>query len=196
MHESIVLNQICQTFDCLYQSDNLNSVTLNEVRDAFRPSQIKSKLWLLSNISQLLQPQHRIAILGSWFGFIGACLHEMGYSQITDIDQDIRLESLSRSLNFDNKHYVRITADVNDMVLDQFDFVINTSAEHMASDWIHTVKTGSLVAIQTNDIDIPQHVNRCCSLDQVSKQFNVDIIYLDQLKFKTYTRFQLIGIKT
>lgn len=196
MNDIIVLQQIPRVFDALYNKDILSTIGLEELRDAFRPSQIKSKIWLLDNLRPHLNNSNKICVLGSWFGFIASCLYDIGLSGITDIDCDARCQLLSQTLNSRNKSYVRVSDDACKFDLHEFDVIVNTSAEHMNNDWFYNVKSGSLVAIQTNDIVISQHINSVNSLSEAVDQYPMQLLFHDQLQFKSYRRFMLIGIKT
>lgn len=195
MHNTTVLTQIPRLFDCLYQEKNLHSTCLTELRDALRPSQIASKAWLLQEISTVIKPSHRVCVLGSWLGFLASCLYDMGIVQITDIDIDPRLQSLSESLNSRNSHYQRQTCDAGSVNLHHFDVIINTSAEHMNLDWFHRAQHNQLIVLQTNDIAIDQHVNSVESLAQAQSLYPMAYIFVGQQQFHSYTRFMLIGFK-
>lgn len=195
MHETIILSQLSKVFDSLYSEDTKNSIELTQIRDAFRSSQIKSKIWLLENLCPYLNHNHKIAILGSWFGFIAACLSNLGFNHITDIDIDSKVQRLSERLNSSNTYYKRINRDANEIDLTGYEVVINTSAEHMSTKWLENVSNNTLIAIQSNNIDIPEHINLCHNLEQMKEKYQLKILYSGQLEFKTYNRFQLIGIK-
>ena len=195
MHENILLSRIGKFFDCLYRPDLIEKFSISEIRDAFRPSQLQSKQWLFEQLVPLLKPSDNIAVLGSWFGFVASCLNEMKYKNITDIDIDARLHDFSIAMNSSNEHYRRLTCDATVCDLSTFNIVINTSTEHMNNNWFNAVANNAIVAIQTNNIKIESHVNTCDSLLQVTNNYPMKILYQGQLEFKTYTRFQLIGIK-
>lgn len=196
MNNIIVYQQIPRVFDCLYNQEILQSVSLVELRDAFRPSQITSKIWLLDHIKDLLTPELRICVLGSWFGFIASCLFDLGVTKITDIDIDARCADLSIRLNSRNKDYCRLICDASDLDYKNFDMIINTSSEHMSDSWFANVCPGTVIALQTNNIKHLTHVNIKHSLSEVCNTYAMNLIYQGQIDFKTYSRFMAVGIKT
>ena len=80
------------------------------------------------------------------------------------------------------------------------DLIINTSAEHMNSDWYESIrykdfKNKPLVAIQSNNLfDLEEHVNCVHSVDHMKKKFPMkEILFEGELQLKGYKRVMLIG---
>lgn len=195
MNNIIVLSQIPKVFDCLYDIDILDSITITELRDAFRPSQIQSKIWLLDHIQNHITDASRVCVLGAWFGFIASCLGDMGVQHITEVDLDPRHEKFAKRLNHRHRHYRRITGDACEVDLKDFDMVINTSSEHMSDRWFDQVRPGTVVALQTNNIDHVSHCNTKNNLSQVCETYSMNMIYQGQKDFVSYSRFMIVGIK-
>jgi hypothetical protein len=80
------------------------------------------------------------------------------------------------------------------------DLIINTSAEHMTTEWFDQIRFKQLesdpvVAIQSNNFfDIADHVNCVHSIDHMKKKFPMrEIYYEGELQLKGYKRVMLIG---
>jgi len=77
------------------------------------------------------------------------------------------------------------------------DVVINTSCEHMTTEWFNTVASNQLVIIQSNNNpDYEGHVNTCKSLDEFCEKYSLNnIFYKGELELPIYKRFMQIGFK-
>jgi len=181
--------------NCLYDPKCLESISITEIRDAFRSGQITSKQWLIDQIHPLLSLNDKIIILGSWFGFLGRCLSSLGYVNITEVDINLNNEFLAKKLNANNPAYIRITTDANNLDLSNYDCIINTSSEHMQSIWFDNIPKNKLVAIQNNNLSVAGHINICQNLNELQDKFPLNAVFNDQLDMNTYKRFMLIGYK-
>ena len=87
--------------------------------------------------------------------------------------------------------------DINEFDLDDYDFVINTSAEHMNDDWYEKLKPGTLVVIQTNDFhDIEEHINTVSNVMELKKKYKMsEELFVGIKDLRIYNRFMIIGIK-
>ena len=93
-------------------------------------------------------------------------------------------------------NYTRITSDANTINLKDYDLIINTSAEHMSDDWFKQLTTTQLIAIQSNNLNIEDHINVCHSLVDFKDKYPMNFEYLDQMEFPSYIRYMAIGNKS
>jgi hypothetical protein len=77
------------------------------------------------------------------------------------------------------------------------DVVINTSCEHITQDqydlWLSGMPHNSLLVLQSNNYDIPEHVRIANSLEEFKKQCGINVIWAGELTLPLYTRWMIIG---
>lgn len=196
-------------------------------QDAFTLGQLASKGWLLSEllkISPQKKPEN-LAILGCWIGTLvqplkGLVLNTSDWaterlkSRIYGFDLDPAIIELSEQFNHrlvqDNWQYKGVVADVsllecNNMVFEtggeliemKPDVVINTSCEHMDTEWFYTCDSDQLIIMQTNDS--PQyegHINTCQSESEMWEKYPMsNRLYSGTLRTPAYARFMQIGYR-
>jgi hypothetical protein len=127
---------------------------------AFSHGQVLSKLWLCRTIEPILQPQSRVAILGSWYNVLAFMMltrNSSLYQFILGVDQNYQATEVSERIcdawrfGYDKK-ISNVTQDAGKFNIDEFNVVINCSVEHMPNDWYDRVPTGALVCIQSSDV--------------------------------------------
>ena len=184
--------------------------------DAFSLGQLASKAWMLEWLKLApVSADTTAAILGCWIGAAVPLMYrQLALSRVYGIDMDpesIALaEDFNRELVNDNWKFKGVVADVstlqcNDMefqtggelITVKPDWIINTSCEHMDTEWFHTVDPDQLIIMQTNDS--PQydgHINICDSeFDMWDKYPMSERMFSGALKTPAYTRFMQIGYK-
>ena len=186
---------IPEVMNALFNDAVFESTDLKEMRDAFRVKQMQGKAWLLNAVEQYCYTDDRILVIGSWFGFTSFCLWKMGYTNITEVDPDARLEKFANHLNRFNKNFTHLTADVKDSLLD-YDVVINPSSEHVADrSWFTSIPRGALVIIHSTDYPSDDHPNICNTLEEVKEKYPLDYKFCQTLDLDYYKRFMIIGEK-
>jgi hypothetical protein len=90
-----------------------------------------------------------------------------------------------------------VTADMCEIRSDA-DVVINTSCEHITQDqydlWLSGMPYNSLLVLQSNNYNIPEHVRTASSLDEFKKQCgDINILWSGSLELPLYTRWMVIG---
>lgn len=192
-----VAANIPHALQSLYNEDILNSITLPEIRDAFRINQMQGKAWLLNEI-QKYDRDSSILVIGSWMGFTSYCLYKLGFSDITETDPDTRFGHMSMNMNQGNKKFKHLNQDVNDLDLDRYNIIINTSCEHISDDtWFDRIIPGTKVALHSTNLKWHDHVNTVENLDEMKNKYNLNLSYSGELVFNpTYSRFMLVGTKT
>jgi hypothetical protein len=89
-----------------------------------------------------------------------------------------------------------VTSDMCEIRSDA-DVIINTSCEHITQAQFDLWKSGmphnSLLVLQSNNYDIPEHVRTAKDLEEFKQQCNVDVIWAGELVLPLYTRYMIIG---
>ncbi len=181
--------------------------------DAFSSGQILSKLWLAEELEKVIATEAipeplTVAALGGWYGMMNfiLCIRDrIKIDKFVSIDQDLDACDAADQLNepwvWQQWRFKSQCADANQEDLSGYNLVINTSTEHFENHtWFNNIASGTIVAIQSNDM---QHDDHCCnhhSLEDVILQFPVSRVCYSGLKKFIYpdwefTRFMIIGIK-
>jgi hypothetical protein len=102
------------------------------------------------------------------------------------------------SLESQSGKFRAVTADMCAIRSDA-DVIINTSCEHITQDeydlWLSGHPQNSLIVLQSNNYQIPEHVRIANSLDDFVEQSNLDILYKGEKTLQLYTRYMIIGRK-
>lgn len=188
---------------------------MNIDKDAFSSGQVLSKLWLAENLERLINEKLitsslRILILGGWYGVLNLILRSRNNIKIDkvrslDIDQTACCiaDNINNAWVWQDWQFKSICDDANLFQYHQseFDVVINTSVEHIDSaQWFDNIPSGTIVALQSNNMDHEDHCHNHTSLDHFKENFNLSEIWFSGEKVFEYpdwafTRFMIIGIK-
>lgn len=184
-------------------------------RHAFSKGQLASKSWLLEQLAGNTKPNATVAILGCWIGtLVEPLIHVIDPERVYGFDQDADAVSKSESLN---QKYVQagwrykgVVADVTQLDCADMQFetggelidvtphiVINTSCEHMNSEWFDTVSSEQLIAMQTNNSrEFDGHINVCDSTEHMQTRYPLsNTLYVGEMQTPAYTRYMQIGYK-
>ena len=186
-------------------------------KDAFSLGQLASKVWLLEELAEsgYHNPGSQWAILGCWIGALVPLLHRQHQiKRIYGFDTDHGAIQLSEQFN---RRYVEndwkfkgVTADVSTMDTSNMEFftsgeliqftpdvVINTSSEHMSTEWFDTASVHQLIVMQTNNSEYEDgHINTCNSVEDMKYRYPLSrTIYEGEFVLPTYTRYMQIGYK-
>ena len=171
--------------------------------DAFWSGQLKSKEWLITILSEHVESASSIDIHGGWVGVLASMLFqsEIPVTNIRSIDIDPTCESVATMMNKGEEMEGRFRAVTADMceIRSDADVVINTSFEHITEDqydlWLSGLRQDSLIVLQSNNYDIPEHIRPATDLEDFSKQCNINIVWAGELELPLYTRYMIIGTK-
>ena len=184
------------------------------VEDASTSSQLKSKLWLIGEISNLGLDGTRVGILAGWYAnfIVPLLVNELGTSMIYnfEIDQDVKQLSYKFNKRYkDDKIYKCEIVDVmfspiwKKMKKSEtgFDLVINTSCEHMFPmrkflEMNRGFLDNPIYVLQSTDDDqYDDHINCVDSPDELAEQANfVDVLYSGtKVLDNGMNRFMVIG---
>ena len=170
--------------------------------DAFWRGQLDSKKWLINELEKLFWLDDiTVDIHGGWVGVLASMLFQsnIGITHINSIDIDPTCEPIATMMNKGEEIEGRFRAHIADMCTfrSDADVIINTSCEHITQEeydlWLSGLPHNSIVVLQSNDYDIPEHVRFVDSLEEFKKQSNLNIIYAGSLDTELYTRWMIIG---
>lgn len=169
--------------------------------DAFWSGQLTSKEWLITNLRKNVNKFVSIDIHGGWVGTLASMLFQSDIyiKNIRSIDIDPTCESIATMMNKKEEMSGRFRAVTSDMcdIRSDADVVINTSCEHITQDqydlWLSGMPYNSLLVLQSNNYDIPEHIRTASSLEEFKLQCGITVLWAGELKLPLYTRWMIIG---
>lgn len=171
--------------------------------DAFWSGQLNSKEWLIKNLRHRLHTPVSIDIHGGWVGVLASMLFqsELTIKHIRSVDIDPSCEPVATMMNKGEEiqgRFRAVTADMCNLRSDA-DVIINTSCEHITQDQFDLWKSGmphnSLLVLQSNNYDIPEHIRIAKDLEEFKQQCDVNIVWAGEIDLPLYKRFMVIGTK-
>jgi SAM-dependent methyltransferase len=181
--------------------------------NAFSHGQLQSKIWLCDSLEPYIPDRAIVAILGSWYNVLGFMMltrNRNKYQSILGIDIDSSAIDIATQINAgwmigDRPKMNNIVADACSYNYQGFTTVINCSPEHMPNDrWFDNINSGTLVCIQTSNIDKNDDVwkvtNPITTMEQLVKKYPLSHYIMQDTQDITYSdwgykRFMLIGVK-
>lgn len=175
--------------------------------DAFWQGQMQSKEWLIAKVRPWVFREFGtssvdIDIHGGWVGVLASMIFqsEIPVNEIRSIDLDPACEPVAREMNRIEEiqgKFKAITADMCNTRSDA-DLIINTSCEHINQFdydlWLNDLPDSSLIVLQSNDYEIPEHVRTAKSLEEFKEQCHLGtVLYSGEFKTQLYTRWMIIG---
>ena len=169
--------------------------------DAFWSGQLKSKEWLIDCLDDHVHMGSSIDIHGGWVGVLASMIFQSNIpvTTIRSIDIDPTCEPIATMMNKGEEiagKFRAVTADMCSIRSDA-DIVINTSCEHITQDqyevWLSGMPHNSLLVLQSNNYDIPEHLRTANSLEEFKSQCGVRVIWAGELVLPLYTRYMIIG---
>ena len=173
----------------------------NRTMDAFWSGQLKSKEWLITNLRNNVKQFVTIDIHGGWVGVLASMIFQSDVPviNIRSIDIDPRCEPIAINMNKIEETVGKFRAVTADMcaIRSDADVIINTSCEHITQDqydlWLSGIPHSSLLVLQSNNYDIPEHVRIATTLEEFKSQCNIDVLWEGELQLPLYTRWMIIG---
>ena len=179
--------------------------------DAFWSGQLKSKEWLIENLVYYIYPERNkeldfplsVDIHGGWVGVLSSMLFQSAIpiKTIRSIDIDPSCESIATMMNKKEEIEGRFRAVTADMcaIRSDADIIINTSCEHITQDqydlWLSGHPQDSLLVLQSNNYDIPEHIRIAKDLENFKQQCGINVLWARELELPLYKRFMVIGKK-
>lgn len=185
-----------------------NNTQADVANDLFSKSQVQSKVWMAETLNKFKQQYGDIVILGGWFGQHYWYLNSFKFNKLYNIDLDA--DTLAKSVNIiaAEDRYVTHAADVNQIITPEgtvviqdqqidADLIINTSSEHMTTEWFDRLPLGQTVLLQSNDmLDMVGHINCVENLEQLKNKYKMrQVLFSGELLLSKGRRFMLYGIK-
>jgi hypothetical protein len=169
--------------------------------DAFWSGQLNSKEWLITNLRKNVNQFVSIDIHGGWVGVLASMLFQSDIyvKNIRSIDIDPTCEPIATMMNKKEEIAGKFRAVTADMcaIRSDADVVINTSCEHITQDqydlWLSGMPYNTLLVLQSNNYNIPEHVRIANDLDEFKTQSNIDVVWAGELELPLYKRFMIIG---
>jgi hypothetical protein len=169
--------------------------------DAFWSGQLKSKEWLIKNLRKNVDKVVSIDIHGGWVGVLASMLFQSDIvcTSIRSIDIDPSCEPIATMMNKGEEMVGKFRAVTADMcsIRSDADVVINTSCEHITQDqydlWLSGMPHNTLLVLQSNNYDIPEHVRTARDLKEFEEQCGIKILWSGELELPLYKRFMVIG---
>jgi hypothetical protein len=172
--------------------------------DAFWSGQLKSKEWLIENLTPhypLRNKPASIDIFGGWVGTLASMLFQsyIPISTIRSIDIDPTCESIATMMNKGEEIEGRFRAVTADMctIRSDADIVINTSCEHIDQDsydlWLSGIPHNALIVLQSNNYNIAEHIRTASRLAEFKEQCSINVLWAGELELPLYNRYMIIG---
>lgn len=170
--------------------------------DCFWQGQMKSKEWLCTQLRKHVHKFVSVDIHGGWNGVLASMLFQSSVpvDTIRSIDIDPSCESIATMMNKQEEMAGKFRAVTADMcaIRSDADVIINTSCEHITQDqydlWLSGMPHDSLIVLQSNNYEIPEHIRIANDLEEFKLQSGLDnILYAGELKLPLYNRFMIIG---
>ena len=202
-------------------SDNCNA----DFTDALSWGQLKSKRWLVDELTKCNVELRTVFILGGWYGTLASMLFNssMVIHYIRSFDLDETCQPIADKVNNthvqNNWRFKAITEDMFNInydahtwstwsaknnrnsfpITDRPDTIINTSCEHIENfdTWYNMIPKGKLVVLQSNNyFDLPEHVNCVKDSSHFAETAPLSKVYFTgELELSKYTRYMRIGIR-
>ena len=186
---------------------------LKRVLDSMNRSQLESKLWIVNELSELMLFPKSVALLGGWYAnYIVPLLIEHGVELIHNFEIDEDAKAISYKFNKTYKDKKQYKCDIVNTMFDSvwnkqkktepvFDFIINTSCEHMFPmrrfRELNTRLGGNpIYVLQSTDEDkYDDHINCVDGPEELAQQAELtDIIYSGtKILDSGMKRFMVIG---
>lgn len=212
VENNITTQEVVYLLSSIWPTDALISklhhmVALNQgelLATVFSKGQVFSKIWMSEILSKFDLKFDSIILIGGWLAHHTLYLNDVKFTELYSIDPD---SSINELIEIVNPGAIVVNKQINEC----FDFannitiygktilpslVINTSAEHMDNTWYEKLAPGTKVFIESNDYDIPEHINWCTNLENFAAKYPMQTVYYrGELALSKYKRFALYGIK-
>jgi len=170
--------------------------------DAFWQGQMKSKEWLIDELSKHITGPVTIDIHCGWVGTLASMLFQSGLDIgcIQSIDIDPLCQHVAINMNkmehFSGK-FRAIVKDICDFH-SYADIIINTSCEHISQEeydtWLSNLPIERLIVLQSTNYPIDEHRRNANSLNEFVEQSKIkNILFKGELELIKYNRYMIIG---
>jgi len=137
-----------------------------QLNDAFSRSQIRSKIWLITELAKIRTSWKDVAVFAGWFGQLTIIFRQhLTYHSMRIVELDAEAcrasDYVFNASNLENHKVKSVCADINQLTLHKNGYewpvenfkestsytekflpslIINTSAEHMTEEWFHQLR--------------------------------------------------------
>lgn len=186
---------------------------LKRVLDSMNRSQLESKLWIVNELSELMLFPKSVALLGGWYAnYIVPLLIEHGVELIHNFEIDEDAKTISYKFNKTYKDKKQYKCDIVNTMFDSvwnkqkktepvFDFIINTSCEHMFPmrrfrELNKNLSGNPIYVLQsTNEDKYEDHINCVSGPEELAEQAElINVVYSGtKVLDNGMNRFMVIG---
>ena len=186
---------------------------LKRVLDSMNRSQLESKLWIVNELSELMLFPKSVALLGGWYAnYIVPLLIEHGVELIHNFEIDEDAKTISYKFNKTYKDKKQYKCDIVNTMFDSvwnkqkktepvFDFIINTSCEHMFPmrrfrELNKNLSGNPIYVLQsTNEDKYEDHINCVSGPEELAEQAElINVVYSGtKVLDNGMKRFMVIG---
>jgi hypothetical protein len=186
---------------------------LKRVLDSMNRSQLESKLWIVNELSELMLFPKSVALLGGWYAnYIVPLLIEHGVELIHNFEIDEDAKAISYKFNKTYKDKKQYKCDIVNTMFDSvwnkqkktepvFDFIINTSCEHMFPmrrfRELNKKLSGNPIYVlqSTNEDKYEDHINCVSGPEELAEQAELTNVVYSGTKVldNGMNRFMVIG---
>ena len=173
--------------------------------DAFWQGQMRSKEWLIDQLSYYIPARPTVEIHGGWVGVLASMLFQtpkLNIQSIVSVDIDPLCQHIAEEMNRIEFNQGTFRAETMDMTnrYPVTSVVINTSCEHITQEqydlWLSRMFYDQLLVLQSNNYHIPEHVRTAQNLEEFIEQSKLSkICYRGELVLPKYKRYMVIGYK-
>lgn len=191
--------------------------------DCFSRGQLRSKMWLVSELTKLNENLGTVFLCAGWYGTLAVMLFESGLKieKIRSFDIDPNCAPIAELFNkkwvMQDWKFKASTGDIHEInwkshthdtlrsngtvcsLTDYPDTIINTSCEHIENfrSWFNNIPTGKLIVLQSNNyFEIKEHVNCSASLEDFSNSCPMTVtLFEGEIDLPKYKRFMKIGYR-
>ena len=180
-------------------------------KDALSRNQVRSKIWLIDQISSFPEYNKKrklgeepvtTIVVGGWVGLLPFLAYMKGVNlhNVINVDTDTPVHAAAYTLNGGlYPSFKNSSSDVRQFPFNKYKnlVVIDTIVEHFENhgEWIKTLPSGTTVVLQGNDMfDVPDHVNCHNSLEEFVGSCGLNTItWQGELLLYKCTRYMAIG---
>lgn len=171
--------------------------------DAFWQGQMRSKEWLIDNLTKFIHSSVRIDIHGGWVGTLASLIFQSNIPThyICSVDLDPTCEPIATMMNKMEEQQGRFRAITSDMctVPVSGNVIINTSCEHITQEqydiWLNRLPANSIIVLQSNNYKISEHIRTAQTIEEFKQQSHLTELWSGSLKTQLYDRWMIIGHK-
>lgn len=185
-----------------------NNADANVANDLFSKSQVQSKVWMAETLNKFKQQYGDIVVLGGWFGQHYWYLDSLKFDRLYNVDLDADTLAKSENTITTSDKYKTFAADVLQVITADgivvienqhidADLIINTSSEHMTTEWFDRLPLGQTVLLQSNDMmGMGGHINCVRDQEELKQRYQMrQVLFSGELSLSKGKRFMLYGVK-